>query len=289
MKYVFIVNPVSGKKDSSTIIKRISEYCISNKIEYVIEITKGKKDAISLAKKHKHDNAVIFAVGGDGTLSEVLNGVVHSKNMLSLIPCGSGNDFYRTISNYEEKEMKIDLGIVNDTYFINVACIGIDAEVGSNAELMKEKGVSSSKIYNASIIYTFLSYRNKKLEIKTENSINANIFTMLTICNASYYGGGYNIAPYADLTDGYFDVYVVKYVPKLYIPYLLGKLKKGTHEEEKVIEKIMLKNLTLKSKKPIICNVDGEVIKSKKFKFKVVKRGVNFYQDKDLIKYVLGE
>lgn len=289
MKYVFIVNPVAGNRDSSDLIKRINEYCLTNGIEYEIEITKDKKDATLIAKKYKHDNVVLFACGGDGTLSEVLNGMINSKNRLSLIPCGSGNDFYRTISKCDEKEFDVDLGIVNDTYFINVACIGIDAEIGNNAELMKKRGIAPNKIYNASIIYTFLNYRNKKLEIETENSINANVFTMLTVCNAGYYGGGYNIAPYADLSDGFFDLYVIRSIPKLYIPYLIAKLKKGKHEEDRNVEKMMVKRLVLRSKKPLVCNVDGEIIKDTKFKFKVVKHGVKFYQDKELVRYVLGE
>lgn len=287
MKYIFIVNPTSGYADSSETIRKISEYCIKNNIEYEIEITKCKGDATELCKKYKWSKNIIFSVGGDGTLNECVNGIVGSRNKLGIIPVGSGNDFYRTISKFNEKEKLIDLGKINDKYFINVASIGIDAEVGANAITLKEKGISPKNIYNVSILYTFLSFRNKKLEIETDDSINLNKFTLLSVCNASYYGGGYYIAPKCDLSDGMFDVYIVRKVPRLLIPPLIAKLKKGTHESSPYIERKVLNKIKLKSKKELICCVDGEVIKAKKFKFKVIKHALTFYQDKELIDYVL--
>lgn len=288
MKYVFIVNPTSGKGDCSLTIKRISEYCISNNIEFEIEITKEPKDATKLCKKHKRDGCIIFAVGGDGTLNECVNGVVGTKNKLGLIPVGSGNDFYKTITKYNEKEKVIDLGKVNDMYFINVCSIGIDAEVGMEAIRLKEKGVNPKNIYNAAIVSTFIKYQNKKMMIETKNSINLSKFSMLSICNGSYYGGGYYIGPKIDLSDGMFDVYIVRSVPKLWIPVLLPKLKNGTHEDSVYVERQVLDNIHLKSKKDLVCCVDGEIIKEKKFVFKTVKHALTFYQDRELIDYVLN-
>lgn len=289
MFYVFIVNPMSGDKRSEEIIENIHMVCKKRQIEYKIHLTTGIGDATNIAKIYRDKvNHVIYAVGGDGTLSEVLNGLIPTKNYLSLIPAGSGNDFYRTVKEKSEKIFDIDVGKVNDMYFINVASIGIDAEVGANAEIMKEKGVPANKIYNTSIIYTFLKYRNKTLEYNVKNNIKVDKFTLLAICNASFYGGGYNIAPTADLSDGYFDVYFVKKISKLRIPALLLKLKKGKHEESKLIEKKMLRKISLKSKKNIKCCVDGEIIESKKFKFKVKKHAIKYYNDASIVKEILN-
>lgn len=289
MKYIFIVNPVSGKKDSDKVIKRITEYCFKNNIDFEIEITKCNKDAMILTKKHKKDKAVIFAVGGDGTLFEVVNGIIGSNNKLGLIPNGSGNDFYKTIKELNITEEEIDLCKVNDIYSINTASIGIDAEVGINAGIMKEKGVNPKHIYNRSIIYTFLSFKKKLLEIEVKDNIKIGKFMMLSVCNGRYYGGGYKIAPEADLHDHYLDLYYVQGINKFQVPKMINKLKKGTLESDKHVTHMLINKLVLKSKTPLKCCVDGETIIDKTFRFKVIKNAVTFYNDKELIKYIIGE
>jgi YegS/Rv2252/BmrU family lipid kinase len=290
MFYVFIVNPTSGNGDAESLLGRIHDACIKRNIDYKVHITSCIGDATNIAESYKHKKDIImYAVGGDGTLSEVLNGIIGTKNMLALIPAGSGNDFYRTLKLKEDKILNIDVGKLNNRYFINVASIGIDAEVGANAELMKKKGINAKNIYTTAIIYTFLKYKHKILEYKIKNNIKIDKFTMLTICNASYYGGGYHIAPGADLSDGYFDVYFVKKISKVIILPLLLKLKRGTHEESKLIEKKLIKKITLKSKNKIVCCIDGEIIESNKFKFKVIENAVTIYNDKSFVEEILGQ
>lgn len=288
MKYVFIINPTSGNGDKSSLIKKISSYCINNNIDYAIEITKHREDGKYLALKYKHSKSIIFACGGDGTLNEVLNGIVGTKNKLGLIPCGSGNDFYKTIDTYKDKELPIDIAKVNDRYFINVFSIGIDAEVGLYASKLKSKGVNPKKIYNKAIFKTFINFRKKLMEIEVKNNVKMDKFMMLSVCNGRYYGGGYYIAPDASLSDGLLDLYSVSKISKLAVPPLINLLKKGEHEKSKFVEHLMVTKLKIKSKNDLRCCIDGEEYIAKKLVFKVIKKGVVFYQDKELVKYVLG-
>ena len=287
MKYVFIINPVSGNGNKSEIIKRINEYCIDKGINYEIELTKHKEDGKYLALKHKNEKCIVWAVGGDGTLNEVLNGVVHTKNKLALIPNGSGNDFYKTIDTYKDTDLKIDIAKVNDRYFINVFSIGIDAEVGLYANYLKSKGVDPKKIYNKAIFHTFLSFKKKLLEIEVKNNVRIDKFMMLSVCNGRYYGGGYNIAPYASLNDGLLDLYWVTGVNKIEVPGMINLLKNGKLEESKHTEHMMVHKLKIKSEIPLRCCIDGEEYITRKLVFKNINKGVDFYQDKDLVKYVL--
>ena len=84
------------------------------------------------------------------------------KNKLGIIPSGSGNDTYRTIKELPKGENLIDLGKINNTYFINVACTGVDAEVGNNIEVLRNTIIPTSQLYYASIIYTFINFKFKK-------------------------------------------------------------------------------------------------------------------------------
>ncbi len=156
MHYIFIVNPTSGKGKALKISKKIVEVCNELKLNYDIHYTSYPKEATEIALKYKNENNIIFSVGGDGTLLEVLNGVVGTKNLLGIVPAGSGNDFYRVLEDTSEEYIKTDIGKVNDTYFLNVTSFGIDAETAKNVLLMKKLKVPSSLVYIFSLIYTFL-------------------------------------------------------------------------------------------------------------------------------------
>lgn len=284
MKYIFIINPTSGKGRALNASNAIKKVCEKEKIEYEMHFTNGPGDATKIAKKYKFSKNVIFSVGGDGTLNEVVNGIVGTKNALGVIPCGSGNDFYRTLEKMEDGMHLIDVGKINRKYFINVASIGIDAEIGENANIMKKMKIPKNQIYNASIIYTFFKYKFKDIDFEIDSVKGKEKCTILTICNGTMYGGGYKIAPEASLSDGYFDVYFVKKISKGLIPFLIGKLKKGTHGEEKCVKKFKANKITFKCDKDLICGYDGESMVDNKFKIRVLEKNLLIYNDKNLVK-----
>ena len=289
MKHVFIVNPVSGRGKALKVSLGIKKICEEEKLDYEIHYTNGPKDATKIAKKVKGSKNIIYSVGGDGTLNEVLNGVIGTKNMLAVIPAGSGNDFYRTLSKMDDEMPLIDVGKVNGKYFLNVVSIGIDAEVAKNAEVMKKLKVPTSQIYNASIVYTFFKYKFKDIEFSVDNTRSKNKCTILTICNGKMYGGGYKIAPEALLSDGYFDVYIVDKISKPTLPFLLGKLKKGTHESLKEVHKSKATKIKFKCDYDLVCNVDGEIIIDRKFNIKILPKSLLIYNNKKLIKRFMKE
>lgn len=287
MKHVFIVNPKAGGGKSLKIVENIERIYKRDNKEYVIHYTKEPMDAMRITKEYEKLECVIFSVGGDGTMNEVLNGIIGSKNLFSVIPAGSGNDFTRALESIDELEFSIDVGKINERYFVNVVCIGIDAEVASNANIMKAMKVPPSQIYNASIIYTFIKYRFKKIECYFNNLQKVDKFTLIAICNGRYYGGGFKIAPKAKLTDGLFDIYFVNKISKIKIPKLFLKLVKGTHEEIPTIEKSLSDSLIIRTEKTLICNVDGETLKGKEFNIKTIKNAVRFYNNKELVGEIL--
>lgn len=289
MKHVFIVNPISGRGKALKVSLGIKKICEEEKLDYEIHYTNGPKDATKIAKKVKGSKNIIYSVGGDGTLNEVLNGVIGTKNMLAVIPAGSGNDFYRTLSKMDDEMPLIDVGKVNGKYFLNVVSIGIDAEVAKNAEVMKKLKVPTSQIYNASIVYTFFKYKFKDIEFSVDNTRSKNKCTILTICNGKMYGGGYKIAPEALLSDGYFDVYIVDKISKPTLPFLLGKLKKGTHESLKEVHKSKATKIKFKCDYDLVCNVDGEIMIDRKFNIKILPKSLLIYNNKKLINRFMKE
>jgi len=287
MKYIFIVNAFAGRGKSLRVAENIKKVCLENDIDSEIVYTNKPGEATIIAKTYKDLKCVIFSVGGDGTLNEVLNGIVGSNNMLGVIPTGSGNDFYKTLEKIYDLNPCVDIGKINDQYFINVVCFGIDAEIAKNTAIMKRKNVPASQIYNASIVYTFFSYKFKEIELNIYNTIRKDKFTVVAICNGRYYGGGYQIAPNASVTDNKLDIYMVDKIKKIEMPKFLMKVKNGVHEQSTKVHKAQSDCIVIQSENDIICNVDGETVIDNRFEIKLIKNGVTLFNDKNLVDMIL--
>lgn len=289
MKYIFIVNPVAGRGKALKIVSKIEKACKNRKFEYEIRYTEITKTATEIAREYIEGDNIIYAVGGDGILNQTLNGMVGTNNFLGVIPVGSGNDFYKAIKNRENGKIKVDIGRINNTYFINTACIGIDAEVANNIDLFRDTIVPVSQLYNMSIIYTFLIYKFRKIKFITPTKITKREYTIVSVCNGRFYGGGYLIAPKAEIDDGLFDIYYADKLNRLQILYLIAKLKKGKHEGKRKVHKFRTNHVEIETDEPITFNVDGEKLTNNKFVIDLIPKAITINNDKSFIKEILGK
>lgn len=134
MEHLLIVNPVAGKGKTVKIIPDIKSIMEKHSLSYHMEITKAPKHATEIAREYvkKYRNLRVYAVGGDGTLNEVLQGVVGSDALLGNIPSGTGNDFLKSFTDETDplailskiikaRPVPVDLCKMNDLYFLNIA------------------------------------------------------------------------------------------------------------------------------------------------------------------------
>lgn len=269
MEYIFIVNPISGKKKGLYAGRIIDEYCKSKGVNYKIIYTNKKEDAKKIAEIYSEHDNIIYSVGGDGTLNEVINGMVYSDSKLVVVPIGSGNDFYKTLKDCDN--IQIDLGKVNDKYFINVASIGLDAEIAKEANELKKYNVPSKLIYVTSLFKNFFTFDSIDVNVDEDDKL----LTILAICNGRYYGGGFQIAPKAELYDGLFDVISVDKLSKIKTLKLLSKLITANHLYEKNVFYTKTNAIEVSSQFNLYCNVDGEIIKGKDFLFEIENDALN--------------
>ncbi len=289
MKYIFIINSIAGRGRYKTILPKIEELCKQEQKEYEIRYITENLSGADIAAEYKNEENVIYVVGGDGTLTRTLPGIVGTKNKLGIIPSGSGNDTYKAIKALPYGESIIDLGKINDTYFINVACTGLDAEVGNNVDVLRNTIIPTSQLYNASIIYTFMSFKFKKVIFKTDIKNISSKYSIISICNGAYYGGGYNIAPKSQLTDGLLDIYYVEKMNRFKIIPLLLKLKKGKHEGKRRVHKFRTNHVELEIEQDVTFNVDGEKLTSNKFIIDLIPNAITVYNDNEFIDKILKE
>lgn len=289
MKHIFIVNSVAGRGKYTKLLPNIEKVCKEENLDYEIRYITEELSGKDIALEYKNEENVIYSVGGDGTLTRILQGIIGTKNKLGVIPSGSGNDTFRTIKMLPEGDTLVDIAKINDTYFINVACTGLDAEVGNNVDILREKTrIPASQLYNASIIYTFVKYKFKKIKIKTSVKEIQDSYSILSICNGGYYGGGFNIGPKSQMTDGLLDIYYVEKMPKLKIIPLLLKLKKGKHEGKRRIHKFRTNHIELDFEEKVTFNIDGEKLTDNNFIIDVIPQAITIYNNK-VINKIIGE
>lgn len=290
MKHLFIINPIAGKGKTLKLIPLIEKMFYERKDNYAIEVTKYVGHATELAKKYSSlEDYRIYSIGGDGTLNEVLNGMVNTQSSLAVIPSGSGNDFIKNIYNYNKKEAVenilyktvngkeavIDLGKVNNRYFLNIASVGFDAEVAYNSIKFKKLPlINGTAAYFLGVLTTVFKYKSYDLSIKIDNECFNLSSLLVAVANGKYYGGGINVAPKAKLNDGFFDVCLIERVGRLKILGLFPKVIKGNHETIKEVNFINGKVVHIYSEEDLAFNIDGEIIRGKEAKFEIIKHGV---------------
>lgn len=274
---VFIVNPVSGKGKSVEVAKILGEKCKHDNIDYCTMYTNNKGDATNYVKDLTLPTDIIYSVGGDGTLNEIVSGIVGLDRRLCVVPGGSGNDFYKSVMEDSVSGM-VDIGYVNDKYFINSFSIGIDADICENSNLFRKKYIPSSMIYDLSIIYTLVNYKSKNMAMDGMNQD----CTLISITNGKYYGGGFKINPSAMLNDGFLDMIIAEKMSKPEIIYLLTKLLKGTHQYQKGISTSKIKELKIHSSVELLTCIDGEMFKCNNFNIGIVPKAIKLYDDEEI-------
>lgn len=284
MKYIFILNSFTLKTEVEKIKRRIEEYCTKENMEFIIEINSEEVSTESIVAKYRDQKNILLAVGGDGMVNRVLNGIAGTDNILGIIPLGSGNDFYKSV----EKDLKeyyntCDLIKINDRHFINVACFGIDADVANKKGEVTSKLIPKSQRYNASLLKTFSQYKCRNLEIEINGETLSGEYTTVAVCNGVYYGNGYKISPNSNPTNGLLDVYVVDKVNKLRMVNLILKMKEGNHLNEKEVHHYQTNKMIIKSPTSFVANIDGEELFDRRFEIEVLKNGIMLYYDKSLI------
>ncbi|PLR79117.1 diacylglycerol kinase [Bacillus sp. V3-13] len=289
-KIYFIVNPRAGNGRSQMLWNKIEMELKEKNIAYLAFFTEyaghAKELAESIAKNAGGAEMVLTAVGGDGTLHEVINGAVAYKNVrIGFIPGGSGNDFSRGFSisknplhaltvllrQRKNPPRYIDLGkIVNEqqheTYFVNNMGAGFDALVSDAANSSPLKGILNRLsigrlIYVYILIKTLVSFRRSPLEITVDGKeYRYDSVWFVAVSNQPFYGGGMKIAPGAVPDDGLLNVTVVHSLPRWKLLLVFGTVFYGGHLRFKEVDSFKGRTVSINPALPYMVHADGEII-----------------------------
>ncbi|MBQ9784159.1 MAG: YegS/Rv2252/BmrU family lipid kinase [Clostridia bacterium] len=296
MKHVFIINPAAGKENSFETIRKIVE-SREDKIDYELYETTGPGDATAYIRAYCEQNAGrvrFYACGGDGTLNEVVSGVVGFENAsVACYPCGSGNDFvkyfggkkvFRDLSALiDAREEYIDVMRVGDRYAINATHFGFDSAVAQTMQnVRRKKIIGGNNAYTTGVLVALFKAMRNACRVTVDGElINPDGKILLcTIANGQYVGGSYRCAPRSLANDGRLEVCLVRPVSHLTFAKLMGSYQKGVHLEsakfEKYIEYRRGKKIEIEAPEGFVYSLDGELVKQNRFTVEVLKRAIRF-------------
>ena len=278
-----IVNPVAGAYSTRRKWPIISKLLKRVGLSFDFQYTEGVGHAIELARAAASDGyRYLVAVGGDGTVNEVANGILHSTGAattaLGVVSTGTGSDFVRSVGIPRDcatacsaltspQRLSIDVGVVEyqnkgqtlRRFFVNAAGVGFDAAVVEKIERLP-KFFGGTIPYVAGIVMTLFSYKNKPVVVKMGDEVESGRVLNVVVANGDYLGGGMHVAPQAELCDSLLDVVIIGDLGKFELLKELPTVYKGTHIYHPKVRVKKATHITIESPEPMLVHADGELL-----------------------------
>ncbi len=254
-------------------------------LDYEIVYTNSIRDSNKTIQSLK-DKCRVYVIGGDGTMNGLLQSLVHSVHEVVLIPLGTGNDFCRMIAKEKDpvkllkRSLSLDTTVidtikVNDRYFLNSACFGVDSIIGNHVHDTPDIPlIPESKSYIISILQHVFKYNFDEITLISEGEVlYKGRMTICAINNGQYYGGGFKVTPHADIKDGYMNIRIADKMPKAKIPLMISKLVLEKLDNHPLVHDFKVKEAILYCENE--GNIDGEEYTRKEYIFKVMPHSLN--------------
>jgi diacylglycerol kinase (ATP) len=293
-----IVNPTAANSAVGKNWPRIHDFLQAEGASFDAVFTEEPEHATQLARQALDDGyRTIVAVGGDGTLNEVINGLaeegaVDPEVTLGIIPCGTGADFARMVGvprDYMEacrhllrcEPRPVDLGRITclregrevERYFINAAGLGFDGEVSEIVNRFP-KVLGGTLTYLMCLLIGLVTYRNKNVELSFDGQPVRGRVNSVVVCNGCYFGGGMFIAPGAAFNDGLFNVVILGNLNKLEVVMNVPRVYKGTHLTHPKVSHFSAREIHVEAQERMFLQAEGELIGEAPATFQVIPQAL---------------
>ncbi len=275
-KALIVFNPQAGRGRGYKRAEEVRQALQAAGIEYESVVSEARGQAIELARRAALAGwKLIVAAGGDGTVNEVVNGLMLAEaegaaSRLGVLPIGSGNDFAASLGiplNLREaakrlaraQVRRIDLGCINGRYFDNNAGLGFEAMI--NVEAHRITWLRGQPQYLLAVFRAMASYPLPVVDItKDDGHRLAKQILMISVGNSRRNGGGFLVNPDAVPDDGLLDLCIVDAISRPQILRLLPKAMTGSHRGEPAVELTRSTHLIVESADPLPVHADGEIL-----------------------------
>ena len=274
-KIIFIINPISGHHNKNHFPHLVEKHIDTTQYEYSIVFTEYAGHATELTKKAiEEDYEYIAAVGGDGTINEIAQCLIGKKQVLVIIPLGSGNGLARHLELPFKPERiineiinngkvyKIDTATMNGTPFISIAGIGFDALIADYFAKDENRGFLT---YAKLVTEQYPNYQQKEYTLILDDDIVIECKPFfVTFANSSQFGYNAEISPKASVQDGLLDVCVFKKPTILEVPIVATYFLAKQIDKSNFIDIYKAKKIKVIRKEESVANIDGEPVEMSK-------------------------
>ena len=282
-----IVNPKANGKKAAKIAKKVDKYLTGKGVEHAFFYTDAPRHAIKLAEELSKTSDTIVALGGDGTITEVLNGIDPEKVKFGIIPSGSGNDFIAAAGIPQNPIEAVDLilsGEAKPTDYmvcggvrgLNIIGTGIDVDILKRCK--KSKILRGKLQYVISLVISLIKFRFYKFYICKGEEKTEKEALIACVGNGHRLGGGIRMCPEAKIDDGELDFVIAGKLKKSKIPHAFVKLMQGKILEQDFTSFERCEHVRLEFDKPVTIQVDGELYDVLDFDLSIVKSGIKIYR-----------
>lgn len=312
-RILVIYNPIAGRGRVLEYWPQVKQALHESGLKFDVAPTDAPLEAARLAEQAPFNYEAVIGVGGDGTIHEIVNGLLRASQEnetipLGVIPLGNGDDFAKMIPpetliggkmlDWREAVRKItagrsllfDVGKVwggsfspesedEPHYFMNGMDVGFGAQTAYNLRRIP-RFLTGLPAYLTSVIMTLIEYHIPRLRLQIDNLPPFEQETTLTaIMNGRCFGSGFWICPDARADDGFFDVLVSDAVDRLNIMRLVPALMKGEHLNEPVLKLYRAKRITIEAYQPVIVEMDGEIplIDARRFEVELLPKRLRVF------------
>ena len=267
-KVLFIVNPVSGTGRQKNIETVIRENLNQDLFDYSVRYTDHIHHGTELAREAADQGFdCVVAVGGDGSVNDVAQGLKDTGVHMGIIPCGSGNGLARTLkiplrpalavrTLNKLQSQTIDSIVVNDRYLsVNASGVGFDAYIARLLKAVKKRGFTA---YSSLFLREYASYKSKNYRLTIDGrTINRKAW-FIAIANGRQYGYNLAVAPKAQIADGLLDITIIDKVPLDHLPITAPLAFMNLLDHSQHVEMFRAKEIHIEGNLDKWVNIDGE-------------------------------
>ncbi|MFQ6678309.1 MAG: diacylglycerol/lipid kinase family protein [Fidelibacterota bacterium] len=290
-KYILVVNPHGGLKKGLSILEQVRPIFDGAGADLTILETQYAGHARNMARTENFDGYDGFcAIGGDGTMHEVINGMMNREDAqqlpIGLITGGTGNSFMHDLDCLDpiqaakriitNRKRPIDISKVNANgetlYAFNIVGWGMPTEINILAEKLRWFG---GQRYNVASLVEIFAFRQRLATLVIEGNRTVGDFGFILGCNTIHTGKGMKMAPLAQINDGYIDLIVVHKPSRWKLLKMFPKVFSGKHITEQVVEYHQVKTFSVIPKEEHLLNIDGELLGNTPIDVEVLPSAIN--------------
>jgi YegS/Rv2252/BmrU family lipid kinase len=266
--FFVIASPASGRGQGAARIADLVASLRSRGGTVGADLTTSLDHATELAHTHAKPGVTVVAVGGDGLVTAVVNGVADVKGgVMGIIPMGTGNDFARSLGITSRNAIDVvltgdtsvvDLGRVGDRYFTCIASVGFDSMVVENAQ--RSTLFKGPLLYPWATVKSLLTWQPATFTVETEGTSRRMTGMTVAASNSGVYGGGMRLVPDADMSDGLLDLVMISCTSRLGILRQVPNVFAGSHVSHPDVHISRVAEVVLDSDQPFTVYADGEAV-----------------------------